>query len=418
MLRFLLPFFALGLACGGLSKPPTPAASDPEPAPAPEPVAAPASAPEPAVEPDLPAAAPPPLDRRPPWHVNGLCAVPQPADADELILDADDPAVLEDGLILCRVRMSDTPPRGRRWDVFKNPPDPSVRLDIDGTAHGPACADDTMAAVLTWPGADLGSNSKLKLTAIDVDIRNHDPAGTDIVIFEGAYPMELNGSHFSAKCRAMSAEVVTVRMSGRVDAARRSAKSMRGQMAPDPERPDCNFPGEAEQVLRQRITDVAALVGWEDDRLGGLLGIYESLHETWGQMAGDEIRRVRAGLPASAEIRSGVTATVSKHDCGGRCQLFVTMQNTGESEVNLGDELLSGTFNGVLPSGRDRSMAISSPHISEDSPIVLGPGDEVTVVLGEQTFLGGESIAGFGPDETSLLRVVVGGRSTLLPIPE
>ncbi|MFT4975472.1 MAG: hypothetical protein ACI8S6_001359 [Myxococcota bacterium] len=414
----------LMLACSG--------ASTPDPAPTPEPAPEPASEPDPDLAP-APELAPEPTAVRqppspavavdgPPWSVRSECEVPQLLDADGLFREASSGVSgLSGGMVLCEVVMSTTPPKGRRWDLFGNPPDPSARLVVGEEDRGRACADDTMQAILSWPSIMLSEGDKLKLSVVDVDMRNDDSAGVDVTVFEGHFPVDLRGGYFSASCRGLSAAVIEAGLSARIDAARGMAKVLRGAMLPDPLSAGFGFPVEAEGDLRRHITDVAARVGWEHDRVSELLEIYESLQETWSQLAGDSVRSARRGLAEIIEIQPGVSAAVEERLCEARgclLRLRLTSGAATEAVVDLTGSIVEpGPVWAVMPDGRDVWLEVRSPSDGSSTPITLAPGGSVVVELVEPlshdpvvTVLGREGV--------SMLRLVMGGQHRLLAVPD
>ncbi|MEL6344317.1 MAG: hypothetical protein AAFV53_14455, partial [Myxococcota bacterium] len=209
--------------------------------------------------------------RRPSWAPDGLCEVPQIANKDEAFREAggSSPGALTDGLLLCDVTMSETPPKGRKWDLFGNPPDPSVQLTIDGERQGQACASDTMNAILSWPNISISPNGKLKLSAQDVDMRRHDFAGVDVQIYEGQFPVDLRADHFRASCRALTPEQVAPRLTASIDRARQSVAGLKRTLTPEPLEDDWGFDEASANQTQRSISMVAGYTGWTDGRVGG-----------------------------------------------------------------------------------------------------------------------------------------------------
>lgn len=406
----------LALACSGSTTP-----TEPAPAPTPEPVEVPT--PEPAPEPAEIAPVAVDVDAvRPPWSVGPLCAVPQTMDADALFQEAaSSPEGLEGGLILCEILMSTDPPVGRRWDLLGNPPDPSATLTIGDARQGAACADDTMRAVLSWPAVTVGEGDKVKLSVTDVDLRNHDDAGIDVALFEGSFPIDLRGSHFSASCRGVPVAALRERISARVDAARAVSKALRSAMVPEPRAFYFGYPVEERTRLRQHITDVAGYTGWSSDSVTRLLEIYESLQVTWARMVADETARLLPTLPDTIELQPGVSASIVSHSCDPSCALSLELANGSGTPVTLdlvGSIIEEGPIWAVRPGGEDVWLSIHSPEGADHESPTLEAGASLTLRLEPWVSIDEPDFPGFGPGGVQLVRVVVGGQHKLLPIKE
>ncbi|MFT5683705.1 MAG: hypothetical protein ACI8RZ_004637, partial [Myxococcota bacterium] len=145
-MRLFIAFTSiLTLACGGLASQEAelPAVPSQTPSVPPPPAVAPAVAPEP-----LPSA---PVTGRPEWAGTGSCGMPQLMDTDAALREADASSAIRDGVLLCEVDFSGTPPKGRRWDAFGGNPDPSVTIND----YSAACAGNTHNVTLSWQGVSL-----------------------------------------------------------------------------------------------------------------------------------------------------------------------------------------------------------------------------------------------------------------------
>ena len=324
----------------------------------------------------------------PAW-VGGLCQTPQVLDAEALLREALETPEggLDGGLLLCDVAMSSTPPKGRHWDVFGNPPDPHVALTLgDAPARPGACASDTMQAVLSWPLVDLPVGTKIKLNVQDLDISRHDFAGADLALFEGRFPLDLQGEHFRASCRALSVVAVEARLPGRLSLARQKLKALRGAMRPQPTQPDLGFPADAEYDLRRHIEDVAGHIDWLDAQVGGLLADRDAVWADWDRMARAAVAEAAPQAAAEARLDEGVSLTVLSAQCTASCVVRVRLQSPGSQPVAL----LNPSVVGVRADGWDVPLVISDDTpTNEDGAVVVPPGAALEVTLTEEGLLEG-----------------------------
>ena len=118
---------------------------------------------------------------------------------------------------------------------------------------------------------------------------------------------------------------------------------------------------------------------------------------------------------------SGVSLSVTGHQCLRACVLEVTVTNSSGTPAELdltGDVSRNGPFWAVLPSGRDLWLQIESPSEARHEPITLGVGESVVLQLSE--FVPGFDpvITAAGSEGVSLVRLIWKGQHLLLPVPD
>lgn len=360
--------------------------------------------------------------QRPPWPLGAECTVPQPRDAAALYrLAVNAPSALEGGLLLCHITMSETPQKGRKWDLFGNPPDPSARFWVGSDDRGSACAQDRMSTTLSWPGVTLRPGDKMKLSVTDMDVNNNDFAGMDLLLFEGRLPVDLTGDHFSATCRGLSLEDASAQLSPQLQAAREQLRRTRQALVPQADEAHFGYPVELDEQARRSIEGVASYVGWEGAALDPLLEAYASMQADWMRSVGAVIATARASRPDWAEIQPGVTLSVTGHQCLRACVMEVTITNDSEvpTEVDLtGSTSRPGPFWAVLPSGRDEWLQIESPLEARGEPIALAAGESVVLQISEIVPNMSPKVTSVGPAGASLVRMIWRGQHRLLPVSE
>lgn len=380
--------FALSLACSGLTSSEDP---PPEVPTAPPPPAAPEIAPEP-----LPSA---PIASLPEWVGGGSCAMPQILDAGSALREADASGAIRDGLLLCEVAFSGTPPKGRRWDAFGGNPDPSVRInDLPS-----ACAHNTHDATLSWQGVTLAAGDKVEVAAYDVDLRHDDAAGMDIALFEG-WPTRFKGSHFSMTCEALTAAAVQARLPGRIAEARSALSALQRAMTPEPLAADWGWPHDAERTARRHIEDVAGHISWAADSTKELLANEAGLQDRWDDAVAASMAQARSGLSQTADLGGGLSATVSAMTCDYGCTVTLSLHNQGgQTTLTPGGDLEAWL---ITPRGRDVDLTVAEDL--PDGVLTLTSGQQTVLHLSQST---SDAI------DRSMIRIKASNRHHLLPIP-
>lgn len=318
-----------------------------------------------------------PQRREPPAWSRDACPIPQ---ATGIPLDsAVSSGAIESGVLVCSLRLSEEPPRGRRWDLLGNPPDPMVELQIGGQpVQERACGQDTYQTLLTWPGIDLPVGASIKAHVYDLDLNYHDDVGVSIETYGGAWPVALSGSHFSMQCGALSRAEAEARVPEQVEAALRSVVLLE-EASLSPTAPDWGYPRAMVSGLRRRIEAVAGLVTWSDPRAGGLLALHDDGIAVWLARASADVAAHRAQTPDEVVIE-GLSVRVEGADCGeGGCTVAVTLSWAGEGSA--APIPLSG-WDGLSLSGvRDDGADITLSLRSIDGVVVEGVQEELVATL-------------------------------------
>lgn len=389
MRRFLAYLALSTLACSGFS---------PAPAPPDEPAPSVTDSPARPSTPSAPLPQAPVSGDAPAWAGLARCGMPQILAAGDALQQADATTALEGGMLLCEVRFTGTPPKGRRWDAFGGNPDPSLQLND----HANACAHNTHDATLSWHSISLTAGETVKVIATDIDLHNDDHAGMDIVIFEG-FPLRFQDDHFSATCSGLSAGVVSARLSARVDAARASLSALQQAMVPEPAAADWGWPGTAESAARRHIEDVAGHTGWQDTNVTSLLSNEAGLQAQWAEAVEESITDAIRDLPQTIDIGDQLYASASDLRCaGGSCDVTLQLHNQGSDRtLSLNQDL---TVHLVSPIGRDLEM---TPQDSFSEDLSLGAGAQLTLH---------HRLPFDAPEQGSILRIQASARSQLLKI--
>ncbi|MDG1480375.1 MAG: hypothetical protein P8R54_12330 [Myxococcota bacterium] len=381
--------FILTLACSGLDTPDAP------------PREIPGQAPTPALEQDGTSAPLPsvPLTSLPEWISSGACSMPQILDADAALQESDASGPLHNGLLLCEVAFSGTPPKGRRWDAFGGNPDPSIHInDLPS-----ACAYDTHDVTLSWQGVTLATGDPIEVSAYDRDLRHDDDAGTDSTPLED-WPVRLKGSHFAMTCGALTEAAVQARLPGRIADARAALSVLQQAMQPEPLAENWGWPDDAERIARRHLEDVAGHISWTAAPARALLANEAGIQARWEDTVAASIEQTRAGLSSTADLGQGLSVTVSEISCGYSCTVTLTLHNQGALVT-----LTPGTDWGawlITPHGRDVELMMQESL----------PGDALTLTNGQQTTLRLQQTSNEATDR-SMIRIKALNRHHILAIP-
>ena len=393
MRRFLVYFVLYSLACSGLNSTPDPA-EDPAPD---APTAPPAASEEATPAPPLPEGAA--AGGRPQWAGSARCGIPQLLEARDALREADATTTLEDGVLLCEVRFTGTPPKGRRWDAFGGNPDPALQLNDRANA----CAQNTHDATLSWHSMSLAAGDTVKVIATDIDIRNDDHAGADSAIFQ-SFPLRFQDDHFSATCSGMTAATVSARLPARVEAARASLSSLQQLMTPVPAEANWGWPESAESAARRHIEDVAGHTGWQGDDVASLLSNEAGLQAQWAAEVAESIAQTAATLPQSVDLNDQLIASVLTLRCAdGSCELTLQLDNQGSARTLSPTEDLDLFL--VSPIGRDLDLGLQDGF---PDGLALDSGAQISLHY---------RMAFDAPAGASVLRINSGNRSHLVRIP-
>jgi len=379
----------IAMACGGLGTPDAPPRDSLDQATPPTPEPAVTSAP-------LPSAS---LTGLPEWVRSNSCGMPQILDADSALREADVSGPLHNGLLLCEVAFSGTPPKGRRWDAFGGNPDPSVHIND----LLPACAHDTHDATLSWQGVTLETGEPLAVSAYDRDLRHDDDAGTDSTPLED-WPARLKGSHFAMTCEALSEAAVQARLPARIAAARTALSGFQQAMQPEPLAEDWGWPADAERTARRHIEDVAGHISWTADSTRALLANEAGLQASWEDAVAASMAQTRAGLSPTADLGQGLSATVTEISCGYNCTVTLMLHNQGAPTTITPGSDWDAWF--VTARGQDVELMV------EESL----PGGVLTLASGQQTTLHLRQTSNETVDH-SMIRIKATNRHHILAVP-
>ena len=325
--------------------------------------------------------------------------MPQILDADGALQEADASGPIRNGLLLCEVAFSGTPPKGLRWDAFGGNPDPSVRINDLPTA----CAYNTHDATLSWQGMTLAAGDLLEVSAYDVDLRHDDAAGMDSTSFED-WPVRFKGSHFALTCGALTEAAVQARLPGRVEDARAALSVLQQAMLPEPLAADWGWPHGAERTARHHIEDVAGHISWTAAPTRALLANEAGIQARWEDTVADSMAQTRAGLSQTVALGEGLSATVTEISCNQSCVVTLTVDNQGASATfTMGSDWASWF---ITARGQDVEMMV------EENP----PGSVLTLASGQQTTLHLQQISNEAVDR-SMIRIKALNRHHLLAIP-
>ena len=302
-------------------------------------------------------------------------------------------------MLLCDVRFSGTPPKGRRWDAFGGSPDPSVQINDFGTA----CAYNTHDAFLSWHSVTLAVGDKVKVSATDIDMRRDDSAGMDIALFEGSWPVHFSGDHFSANCQGMTPEAVVARMPARVEAASSALSAFQRKMIPEPLAENWGWPDKEESTARRHIEDVAGHTGWDNNAVRYLLSNESGLQVKWAAEVATSMAQTLATLPGSADLGGGLSASVSDVQCTDSCELTLQLHNQGGARgLNLSTQLEVFL---IAPDGRDLRLTIQDEL--PDGVLSLDAGQQRALHL---------HLAFSAPQQPSMIRIISINRHYLIPL--
>jgi hypothetical protein len=286
----------------------------------------------------------------------------------------------------------------RGWDAFGGNPDPSLQLN----SHPSACAENIHDVTLSLHGLSLTIGDTVQATAVDVDLRRDDLAGTDSVTFEG-WPLSLRGDHFSATCRALTPATVQARLPARQDAARQALSRLQQAMVPAPLQDNWGWPESEERTARRHIEDVAGHVGWTDAAAGALLANEAGLQAQWSEAVAASMAQTRASLPRTVTLSTGLTISITAMQCADDCQLTLSLRGPDRPlTFSPGSDL---SLYLVLPDGRDHGLSISDEL----------PEGVLSLAAGEQTDLHLHTSS--VPSDRSMVRIKESNRQHLLPTP-
>ena len=301
-------------------------------------------------------------------------------------------------MLLCEVRFTGTPPKGRRWDAFGGNPDPALQLNDRSNA----CAQNTHDATLSWHSMSLSAGEKLKVIATDIDIQRDDNAGMDITTFEG-FPVRFQGSHFSATCSGLTAATVADRLPARVEAARAALSTLQQAMVPTPTAAHWGWPESAESIARRHIEDVAGHTGWQGDDATELLSNEAGLQAQWAEDVAASISQTAATLPQTIDLGERLSVSASALRCAdGACDLTLQLHNQGSARTLSPSQELDPYL--VSPLGRDLELSLQD-----------GFPDGLSMAPGTQTSLD-YRLPFDAPEQGSVLRIRHNDRSHLLRI--
>ena len=389
MRRFLVYFALSSLACSGLNPAPEPPSETEGASDAPT---------TPNTEPSAPLPSGSVSGGVPEWAGLARCGTPQILSASAALQQADATTSLEDGMLLCEVRFTGTPPKGRRWDAIGGNPDPALQINDRSSA----CAQNTHDATLSWHSMSLSAGEKLKVIATDIDIQRDDHAGMDITTFEG-FPVRFQGDHFSATCSGLTAATVAARLPARVEAARAALSTLQQAMAPVPTAEHWGWPESAESIARRHIEDVAGHTGWQDDDVTTLLSNEAGLQAQWAEDVAVSIAQTAATLPKTVELGDQLSVSASALRCeDGACDLTLQLHNQGTARTLSPSQELDPYL--VSPIGRDLELSLQD-----------GFPDGLSMDPGAQTSLH-YRLPFDAPEQGSVLRIRSNDRSHLLRI--
>lgn len=331
--------------------------------------------------------------------------------------------------------------------LFGGRSDVAAFLEIeDDIALGSARSNTGYTHV--WvPALALSPDTKMTLSAKDLDVFIDEPLGSVELHYEGRWPIEARNAKFTVECRALDRSAVLRRLDGDLDALGRALDELDRVLAENPE----EFPREVHWDAWLAIEPIVAFLGWADPCPRAWLDRLTAVRQRWFESRlrtlDDRLRdaaapgtRVALGDHASLLITDAICGTPRLHYryFGERptipCRVDGLLRNDGRETASVGDllgddlrpglQLANGEFTSLVardevlaePGGRkDPRSALDETHVLHNpwrheqgllggvpatrlSRRTLAPGEvEHIVWLGNVNLRRSEVVLGFRP---------------------
>lgn len=202
------------------------------------------------------------------------------------------------GILVCLFEVSS----GNQWDRpglrgLHTLPDVTLHVTLpDGRRESLTGPEETTSFHASIPGVTLDRGDEIALSAVDRDVIVHDAMGSATVEHTGRLPLRVTGPHWVVECRLAPQPWAEERARPLLAAADDQVTRARADVHAN----DDNYadgPDGALEPARRAVLDVAAVLGWMDERVAAEVSALAAIETRFRQEVAVVVRRLGASAP-------------------------------------------------------------------------------------------------------------------------